>query len=76
MPARHNAGWIVVDAADRDIAGEIDFIRNRIFQPNRVAVDLRRNDALGLKIPRQRERLVPADIFYIEALPVQITAKR
>jgi len=70
-PARRDAGRIVVDAADREIAGETG-MGDRFFQPEWIAADLRRYDALRLKVPGEGDRLVLADILYIKALAVQI----
>jgi hypothetical protein len=71
IPARQNAGRVVVDAADREIAGETG-MGDYFFQPERATADLRRHDTLGLQIPGERDCFVLADILYIEALAVQI----
>jgi hypothetical protein len=71
IPARQNAGGIIVDPADCDVADKTGMI-DRVFQPERASTDLRRHDTLRNQVPGERHCLVLSHILYIEALAVQI----
>jgi hypothetical protein len=71
-PARLHASRIIVDAADRHIATEIDSARYRLFKPEPMGTYLRCYDAFRLKIPGERDRFVLTQILYIESLSAQV----
>jgi len=55
-----------------DITGKIDAALNGIFQQERIAANLCRGDASSPEVLSQGERFVPADVFFVEELPVEI----
>ena len=63
-PARRHTRWIVVHAADGDIAGQVKPALNCLLKAERVAADPSCGHALLLKVGRQCQRLVPADIAF------------
>jgi hypothetical protein len=72
MPACHNASWVVVDPANGQVASKVDSSTNRSLETHAIPSQVGPTNAFRHKVLDQRECLVVADVFRIEALTVEV----
>ena len=72
MPAGSHPRRVVVHPANHRVATQVDFAGNGFLEAKTNAADFGSRNALPLQVLGQRQRLVPADILYIEPLAVEV----
>src|ERR1035437_5813069 len=74
MPAGRHPRGVVVHPANYRVATQVDLAGNGFLDAKSNAPDFGCRNTLSLQVLGQRQRLVPADILYIEALAVEVAS--